>query len=236
MTKQTFDSSTDKLSEAALSNIFINTVSSGYLGESFPKFHAIYQEIPGPQGIADFLCVSGAQWTRSAKSIGENLIDLPKGPTSEVLSIIDRQKPRTREAILSQMTYSPNLSRRTLHRLIDNGALKRKGQDGYVLAKSLLIPDVKLFFFELKLADWRRAMRQAIQARVYADRSYIVLPEAKRKLVRTNKEIFQNQNIGVVTLDPVTGRPSHQIRARGSRMRFGKHKLSVLIELARRTI
>jgi len=51
---------------------------------------------------------------------------------------------------------------------------------------------------ELKLSDWRGALRQASVNRFIATRSYVAMPSAKQRIVLRNVGAFRNLGVGVL--------------------------------------
>ncbi|MEJ0072137.1 MAG: hypothetical protein WDO24_29315 [Pseudomonadota bacterium] len=58
------------------------------------------------------------------------------------------------------------------------------------------MPEAELFFFELKLKKWRRALAQALQAKMYAHKAYCVFPQASRAVISDNRETFRQLGVG----------------------------------------
>lgn len=59
--------------------------------------------------------------------------------------------------------------------------------------------DNQLISFELKIKDWRRAIKQALNHKLGADYSYICIP--KRKLTPSLQTSIENAKIGLVMYD-----------------------------------
>jgi hypothetical protein len=55
--------------------------------------------------------------------------------------------------------------------------------------------------YELKLTNWRRALRQAFRYRTFANQSYVVLDEATCSPAVENVEVFRQYNIGLASFD-----------------------------------
>ncbi len=63
----------------------------------------------------------------------------------------------------------------------------------------------KLFAFEAKLTDWRRALQQAFRYRYFADKSVVVMPLENARAAVANLEAFQSMEVGLWTFDQETG-------------------------------
>jgi hypothetical protein len=57
------------------------------------------------------------------------------------------------------------------------------------------------FAFELKLANWKRALIQAYKYQSFADYSFVVLDKQNLHLALTNIESFINANVGLISVD-----------------------------------
>lgn len=55
--------------------------------------------------------------------------------------------------------------------------------------------------FELKLRDWRRAIKQAFRYRSFSNIAYVVLPESNINPALNNLEMFEQFNIGLASFD-----------------------------------
>ncbi len=55
---------------------------------------------------------------------------------------------------------------------------------------------------ELKLRDWRGAVRQAIAYQLAADRSYVALPLWRAQDAYRSRHAFEKEGIGLMAVDP----------------------------------
>jgi hypothetical protein len=63
----------------------------------------------------------------------------------------------------------------------------------------------KLYAFETKIKNWRRAFQQAYRYSYYSDVSYVVLPPDSGEVASRYLDLFQLHNIGLWTFDPSIG-------------------------------
>jgi hypothetical protein len=84
----------------------------------------------------------------------------------------------------------------------------------------------------LKLSKWRRALAQATQAKLYANKVYCVFPSTSRKLVPKYCDVFRKLGIGLLLFDPVTGTVVESIRTRKSKSVRNAYRIDVLLRLA----
>lgn len=54
---------------------------------------------------------------------------------------------------------------------------------------------------ELKLKDWKRAMKQAFRYRCFSNIVYVVLPENTANRAKSNTSLFEQYNIGLATFN-----------------------------------
>lgn len=62
----------------------------------------------------------------------------------------------------------------------------------------------KLWSFELKLENWKRALYQATRNQAFADYSVVVLPIGKMKVAEIEQFVFQKLGIGLLVFDEKT--------------------------------
>lgn len=55
--------------------------------------------------------------------------------------------------------------------------------------------------YELKLSNWRRALRQAFRYKTFANQSYVVLDEATCSIAIENLDMFRQYNVGLASFD-----------------------------------
>lgn len=56
--------------------------------------------------------------------------------------------------------------------------------------------------FELKLKNWKRAMKQAFRYKSFSNISYVVLPSEQANAALRNIRLFEQYNIGLATFAP----------------------------------
>ena len=71
----------------------------------------------------------------------------------------------------------------------------------YFIQKTIVIPQLSIVSFELKIDNWKRALFQAIRYKTFSDYSYIVMPIEKRNILEKNIEIFIANNVGIALYD-----------------------------------
>lgn len=163
------------------------------------KHHSIAEEVDSGVGIADLVLGT----SRRAR----NVLRPPVTDTAQLRLLELAQKTVTEDQL---RTWAPSgwsaLRRRTLVPLLDLGLLARTGEgDATAYRATIAVTDPfdELTAVELKLTDWRRAIAQAGRYRLFADRSYIAMPE-NRITPALVREATRN-NVGVLAVDPTDG-------------------------------
>lgn len=101
----------------------------------------------------------------------------------------------------------------TFDELVDDGLIQR-GAGGSIGLRENWSNDVEIIAIEAKLSRWRKALRQAKDYLLFADRSYVALPITKERLVPKLTETFTAAGVGLLlvsahqTVEALTARPS----------------------------
>ena len=67
-------------------------------------------------------------------------------------------------------------------------------------------PLLRLHAFELKISDWRKALKQAFRYGYFADRATVVLPPSAARLAKVHLDTFVRLRVGLWSFDASTGR------------------------------
>ena len=197
---------TPTTTELRLTDAIVAAFRDAPRGGRLPQFDAIYKEVRTPHGIADVVGVSCVNWAEAASRLKDLLGDIPRGPVAEILASLSAG-PRRKVTLLNG--GRSRLSRDVIEAAVRALCLRRIVlEDGDVLRLSgrFRLPEPRLYSFEVKLADWRRAAFQAMQASSYACKSYCVFPEDRADTVRKNRQFFADLGLGVLLFDFGTGR------------------------------
>lgn len=62
--------------------------------------------------------------------------------------------------------------------------------------------ETSIIAFELKLKNWKRAMKQAFRYRSFSNISYVVMPTKSINAALKNISLFEQYNIGLATFEP----------------------------------
>lgn len=163
-----------------------------------PKFDFFLGELALKQGIADFVGGINSNRILSSQPKGINHLE----SSSHILSRLTYKSGRTLKYLNSNMDYNLFTIHRGLDELEKNGYIVQK-QDLYYLNDYPDISKVRLWTFELKLSDWKRALFQALQYCSFTDYAIVVFPPDKKKILLKNISIFLMFKIGVLLFDPI---------------------------------
>lgn len=177
--------------------------------------HLVLAEVPAAQGITDVVAV------RFDASAVRHRLEAGVGPLCSPLRVRTLDLLRTdrgiRVATLARKVGSnPRaLTRSTLRPLAETGLLEMS--DGFVRATGAWRPvGAQLTAVELKLSKWRDALRQADNFALSADRTWVVLDEARSAAAVAAKGNFRDFGIGLALLGS-DGRLRTVVRPRGRR-------------------
>ena len=131
-----------------------------------------------------------------------------------VMSLLRPRAPRSLDYLQSSSGLTPNVCRASLNRLVSVEVVHEVRRNAYALADDIPSSQVELWAFEVKLYDLRRASYQAVRNRLFAHRSFIVLPEhvALRNVERLER--LKRFDVGVIAVDMAGQRTVEILRAR----------------------
>lgn len=193
-----------KVSEQYMGDSFFNVLRNSSNPFNFPTFVAISRETICPQGIADFVTLSGNYNFNNVFNnfIGKSQISIDT--CTNILGSLQKNSPRTLEYICKNTGYSPSTTKKILSELDAHELVSISSSGSYTVNFDPNQYEYEIWAFELKLSNWKRALFQALQYKVFAHRVYIVLPFSKKNIAYTNIDIFKTHGIGLMLFDPDT--------------------------------
>lgn len=163
------------------------------------SFDKIYREISCCIGRPDFIALRNMS---DQETVPFLCVDGLVGPS--ILSILKPIAPRTLDFVVSRSEFSRNAIRKSLRRLLETGHVEQTESGAYRHGKASTGIDIEIWSFELKLINAKRAVFQAQQSRVFADRSLIVIPPGQEGNYKKYHETMKRWGIGLATFDPKT--------------------------------
>jgi hypothetical protein len=189
----------------------------------------VYREVPGIQGIADFVGIRASNWSGVSRRLVSQFDGVARAPAAEIIHLLRRGLDRG--ALLSSASYSRSVTQATVRDLIERGILIEK-QRQLLWSSRFTIPNAELYFFELKLTKWQRALAQAIQARTYSDKVFCVFPMDREKSLNRVVDVFRAMNVGVLLFDHNDFTVREKVRAKKVGGYSRARKFDVLLRLA----
>jgi len=160
----------------------------------------VLREMPAGQGVVDLLAVDFDDEVLSRRvRAGLGLIELPL--RIEVLSHLRSDRFLSHERLSRRVGSNPRaLTRSTLRPLAEMGAIELEATRAR--ATGAWIPVARrMTAVELKLSKWRDAARQADNAALAVDRSWVVLDSRRAGGAIRNREYFAEFGIGLAVVD-----------------------------------
>lgn len=162
-------------------------------------FAAIYREITCQQGRPDFIAL---RYTSSSGE-GEHMnVSGLVGPA--ILQRLKPVAPRTIDYLVSKLEFGRHSIRKSLRRLIEIGYVEQLESGAYRLLNVNHLQTPEIWTFELKLNNPKKAVFQAQQSRIYAERAIIVVPPGQEKNYNRFEVTMHRWHIGLATFDPHT--------------------------------
>ncbi|GHT46703.1 hypothetical protein FACS189454_08250 [Planctomycetales bacterium] len=190
-------SKTIDYSEQKMADAFGDFLRSATGISKLAEFDTIVREVDCSRGRPDYLGV---------RLHGGCCFDEPLHPIGEagahILSLLKPAVPRTFNYLRSQCVYTDATLKRTLRNLIELGYVKpRQDTSAYFLGEKYRFTQCEIWSFELKLHNARRAVFQAQQSRVFADRSMIVVPPGRENVYAKFDAPLKRFGIGLAVFD-----------------------------------
>ena len=160
----------------------------------------VAQEMRGAVGILDLVAaVLDCKVLQERSDAGLPPVVLPL--RVQVLDLL-RQHGRLRVGNIARLlgTAPESLAKSTLNPLLDGGYLEIDA--GLILPGSWQPVARRLVAVELKLKNWRRALRQADNAALSADAAWVVLDATKAGPAKRSLAAFQARGVGLALLEP----------------------------------
>lgn len=174
-------------------------------------------EFVGPNGIVDLLAVTGFE-----EGLGRRLKSgvpfVTNGSDCAVVAALAVRRPRGPAEVATTTGSTEAQVKRRLASLAGSGAVLRRG-NGYVKHPDLE-PIGRTYAIEAKVADWRRALQQAVRYGTWADASAVSLLNPPRDASNA-EDRFRAFGIGLAVrqtwlVRPRLGHPDRGLRLAAS--------------------
>jgi len=213
--------------EKEMADSFLDLLKSPEGLPGIGSFKAVYREVSCHQGRPDFIALRYKGRLRSTR--------LPQamgivGPA--ILTVLKPSAPRTLSYLVSHSEFSEDSIRRLLRQLLASGHVKRTETASYSLGSVATQLQTELWAFELKLDNPKRAVFQAQQSRLYANRAVIVVPPGQESHYLRYRMTMKRWNIGLATFDPDNCIFKISRRGRNTRAISPQHQLYALSQIS----
>ena len=169
------------------------------------KFDMLFEEVESYQGIPDYVGVridDKKQWS----DFYANIPIARWNEISKILAILNGKSYHTVDYILKKTGMTKTSTNKELGYLLKLKIVDRNEKGLYKINSWAEMPSVRISSFELKLENWKRAFFQALRYKMFSDYTYIVMPITKKDILEKNKNVFVENNIGIVLYDHLEGR------------------------------
>ncbi|MBL8031042.1 MAG: hypothetical protein JNK33_01815 [Candidatus Doudnabacteria bacterium] len=123
---------------------------------------------------------------------------------SVFLALKSSRKSLDIEDIAMTAGISLSYTHNTVRALYKEGLLIRLKNGKFKLHPNATIPHTTIVSIEFKLHDWKKALKQSVRHRAFADKAFVIMPSSKRELLLSNIDSFAKFGISVAVFDPVT--------------------------------
>jgi hypothetical protein len=154
----------------------------------------ISHELPIGSSIADLVILR----SRAARNWPDAPLTLAE---SVVLSALRQRGTARIDAISRDVFLSAGAVRRILAGRLADWGLVRPRDRGMVKAQASWVTASEIVAIEAKLTRWREALAQAVAYRRYADRAFVLLPQASAMTAILHKDAFRSAGVGLISYD-----------------------------------
>lgn len=214
-----------QFSEEDMGNIFEQVLLEAKVFKNC-RFNIVERELCSFQGIPDFIAIN------ALNNIDNTKLLHPEA-SCKVLACLKESSGRKFEYIKKTTGLSENVIKNSLKELIEKKFATKSKNLYYSSISGMFESDI--WAFELKLADWRRAIFQALQYKAFASYSVTVFPQKKEKILQDNIKIFKELNIGLMLLDVETNKSKWLNRPKKSKPISRWQKLYVFFKIINST-
>lgn len=212
--------------EEKMADAFLELLQSPEGLPGIGSFDGVYREVICHQGRPDFIALRNKKHLQP-KRLPESTGFV--GPS--ILTLLKPKAPRTLNYLISRSEFSEESIKRTLRQLIVSDQVEQTETGAYRLGSSISNFQTELWVFELKLNNPKRAVFQAQQSCVYANRSVIVVPPGKEKPYKRFSKTLTRWGIGLATFDPINVNFQISRSGRKTRVICPQHQIYALSQI-----
>lgn len=178
-----------------------------FLQNATPQLWCKAKVVTHVQSVIESTCSDGrADWVwanicdRSEHRIDGMRAEVLGRPTcSRILASLRVGSSIPFDLLLRASGVTGGTFRRHLDQLLDVDLIQMGPDREIRLGTAFKLPIIEICAFEFKLTNWKRAFEQAKRYRTFANRVYVVMPEAPASLALSQKDIFKQFNVGLIS-------------------------------------
>lgn len=185
------------MTEDSLSQAFEALIQTPAWRRKYPELLAISKELACRQGVPDYVATTTSLSLPAASQQAiAGALSLPA--CARLLALLKPASARSESYLWKMSGLSDRVVSQSVRRLVESGLVETRLDARLVLSPLVAKLDCELWAFELKLADWQRALYQALQYQAFANRAIVVVPEESSRRFEKNLERFKRFGIGLV--------------------------------------
>ncbi len=189
------------MTEAAFVNSFIDR---NLVQDTIVNKGIVFEQLETPKGIPDILVISKSDKAKVDKFMKDNRSLFMNG-NSKIISLLQRnRKGLMANEIIKLVGLSRPYVIRVLKELIAANFVNEV-KDKYKIVATLKMPRIEITTLEFKMADWKSALRQSLRYRSFSTRVFVVMPEAKKNLLKSQHSVFKKFNVGIAVYNEMNG-------------------------------
>lgn len=190
------------------------------------RFSQVFREVQCHRGRPDFVALTARKSLtsfphRNSHSLG----------AACVLSLMKSRASRSVVVLAKQSRLSHRVVARTVRELLHSGLIEELSPGQFVLSSNSDVFEIESTAFELKLKSPRRAIFQAQQYTMFAQRVWIVVPPERISSFDSYRPVLERWNIGLASFDIHTHRFRVAMAARGKPPVSREHQAYALLRV-----
>ncbi len=189
------------MTEATFVSSFVNR---NLVQDTIVNKGIVFEQLETSKGIPDVLVISKSDKAKVDKFTKDNGSLFING-NSKIISLLQKNR---KSLMVDEIVKLVGLSRpyiiKALNELIAAN-LVNKVRNKYKIVATLKIPRIEITTLEFKIADWKSALRQSIRYRSFSTRVFVVMPEAKKNLLKSQSSVFKKFNVGIAVYNEMSG-------------------------------
>ncbi len=193
-----------KTSEAEFAELFLAQLHDLAIFKSYP---VVFQEmITGTNGVPDAVLLSkkDQEVLLSFANKFPNL-ELTNAHAIVINKLYAKRFTKFESLLIKSGLSAPYLKKVLADLMRMDVIVSAETTKSFRLRSDFYLPYLELMSIEFKLDNWKSALRQALRYRAFSDKSFVVMPASKKKLLSQNADLFKKFGIGLALYDHVSG-------------------------------